>query len=78
MSKEPKYAYRHVNVSVREDYVLKRRSIGKPVGELKNSDFKRSFIKMFWNNLHLKGLSDRDGKDLPKEETDKFFAAMYK
>jgi len=78
MSKESKYAYRHVNVYLREDTVLKRKSLGKPISELRNSDFKRSFIKMFWKNLYLKGLSDEDGKDLPKEETEKFFAAMYK
>jgi len=78
MSKESKYAYRHVNVYLREDTVLKRKSLGKPISELRNSDFKRSFIKMFWKNLYLKGISDEDGKDLPEEEAAKFFAAMYK
>lgn len=78
MSKNSKYAYRHINVYVREDTVLKKKSLDKPIDQLKASDFKKSFVKMFWKKLYLKGISDRDGKNMSEEDVRTFFDAIHK
>jgi len=74
-----RYYSRVFGFYLRENQILKNKSIGKSLSKLTVKDFKRSFIAMYWTKFSgVSGGFDVNGKKFLKEDLENLIVAIHK